>query len=49
MLHLICVLGSEFAFDCNKSNVSYEQQNSYITDFWNGYSYYPAGILPVPS
>ena len=49
-IHFRCVTaGSELASDYNKSNFSYEQQKSYITDFWNGDSYYPAAILPVQS
>ena len=39
----------EFVSDYDKSNVSYKQQKGYITVFWNGDSYYPAGILPVQS
>ena len=46
-IHFICVTGSEFASDYNKSNVFYEQQKGYITVFWCGDSYYPAEILPV--
>ena len=45
--HFRCVTGSEFASDCNKSNVSYEQKKSYITVFWNGGCYYLAKILLV--
>ena len=46
-LYTIFATGSEFSSDCNKSNVSYEQQKSYIMVFWNGGSYYPANILLV--
>ena len=48
-MHHRYVAGSEFASDYNKSNVFSEQQNGYITVFWNGDSYYPAEILPVQS
>ena len=34
----------KFAFDCMKINISYEQQKSYITDFWNGSSYFLTGF-----
>ena len=44
-----CVASSEFTSDYNKSKAFYEQQKSYNTIFWNGDSYYPAGILPVQS
>ena len=45
--HFRCVTGSEFASGYHKSNVSYEQQKSYITVFWNGGSYYLAEILLI--
>ena len=44
-----CVAGFEFASDYNKSNVSYEQQKSYVTVFWKGGSYYLAEILLAQS
>ena len=47
--HFRWVTDSEFASDYNKSNVSYEQQKSYITVFCNGASYYLAEILLVES
>ena len=47
--HFRCVTDSEFASNYHKSNVSYEQQKSYITVFWNGGSYYLAEILLVQS
>ena len=47
--HCRCAIGSEFASDYNKSNVSYEQQKSYITIFRNGGSYYLAEILLAQS
>ena len=33
----------------NKTGISYEQQKSYIMDFWNDGSYYLAEILLVQS
>ena len=33
-LYTIFATGSEFSSDCNKSNVSYEQQKSYISQFF---------------
>ena len=48
-MELLVFAGSEFASDYHKSNVSYEQQKSYITVFWNGGSYYLAEILLVQS
>ena len=39
-IHFRCVTGSEFASDYNKSNLFYEQEQSFITDFCNGDSYY---------
>ena len=47
--HFRCVTGSEFASAYHKSNVSYEQQKSYIKVFGNGGSYYLAEILLVQS
>ena len=49
MIHFRCVSSSEFTSDYNTSKAFYEQQKSYNTIFWNGDSYYPAGILPVQS
>ena len=43
--HFGFVTGSEFACVYHKSNVSYEQQKSYIPIFWNVGSYYLAEFL----
>ena len=48
-IHFRCVTGCDYTSDYSKSNIFFEQRNSYITVFWNGDPYYPTGILPVPS